>query len=76
MTRVDQYLQFLEQARAALPDCVRYVVADGFYSKTKFINGVVEMGLHLMANFAAMRTCAGCSQARKNPKDAMMGKSI
>jgi hypothetical protein len=39
-TRVDQYLAHLRPNRAALPECVRYLVADGYYSKTKFINGV------------------------------------
>jgi len=44
-TRVDQYLAHLQQDRVALPQCVRYLVADGYYSKTKFINGVTALEL-------------------------------
>lgn len=28
-----------------MPECVRYLVADGFYSKTRFIDGVTGLGL-------------------------------
>ena len=34
-TRVDDYLDHLRATRAALPAAVRYLVADGFYSKLK-----------------------------------------
>ena len=42
-TRVDGYLQHLQQDQAASPPGVRYVLADGYYSKTKFINGVRKL---------------------------------
>jgi hypothetical protein len=45
-TRVDWYLQHLRQDRHALPDTVHYLVTDGYYSKKKFTDGVVEIGLH------------------------------
>lgn len=45
-TRVDGYLDHLQQDRASLPPQVRYLVADGYYSKTKYINGIAELGLH------------------------------
>ena len=45
-TRVDWYLQHLRQDRHALPDTVHYLVTDGYYSKKKFTDGVVETGLH------------------------------
>jgi hypothetical protein len=45
-TRVDWYLEHLRQDRHALPERVRYLVTDGYYAKKKFIDGVVELGLH------------------------------
>jgi hypothetical protein len=47
-TRVDWYLKHLRDDRSALPLGVRYVLADGYYSKTKFINGVQALGLQLV----------------------------
>lgn len=48
-TRVDWYLNHLRQDQATLPAEVRYVLADGYYSKLKFINGVAELGRHLVS---------------------------
>ncbi|CDH46828.1 transposase [Candidatus Contendibacter odensensis] len=48
-TRVDDYLKHLQQDFSALPAGVRYVLADGYYSKIKFINGVCNLGLHLVS---------------------------
>ena len=48
-TRVDWYLNHLRQDQATLPAEVRYVLADGYYSKLKFINGVGELGRHLVS---------------------------
>jgi hypothetical protein len=45
-TRIDHYLAHLEQNRHALPPQVRYLATDGYYSKKKFIDGVVSTGLH------------------------------
>jgi len=42
-TRVDQYLSHIKQDHMSLN--VRYLVADGYYSKTKFINGIAELDL-------------------------------
>ncbi len=47
-TRVDWYLKHLQDDHSALPPGVRYVLADGYYSKTKFINGVQALGLQLV----------------------------
>ncbi|WP_322745091.1 transposase, partial [Leptolyngbya ectocarpi] len=44
-TRVDDYLEHLRATRDAFPAAVRYLVGDGFYSKQKWVNGVVELGL-------------------------------
>ena len=48
-TRVDWYLKHLQQDQAALPPGVRYVLADGYYSKVKFINGIRDLNLHLIS---------------------------
>jgi hypothetical protein len=44
-TRVDCYLEHLQQDRHALPTQVRHLVTDGYYSKTKFIDGVAQLKL-------------------------------
>ena len=45
-SRVDCYLEHLKQDRHALPPQIRYLVADGYYSKKKYIDGVVALDLH------------------------------
>ena len=46
-TRIDQYPAHLQPDRA-LPKGIRYLVADGYYSKIKFINGVTALKLELI----------------------------
>ena len=48
-TRVDEYLKHLQQDSSAFPAGIRYVLADGYYSKTKLINGVCKLNLHLIS---------------------------
>ncbi len=47
-TRVDDYLDHLRATRAALPAAVRYLVGDGFYSKLKWVEGVVALELEVI----------------------------
>ena len=47
-TRVDDYLDHLRATRAALPAAVRHLVGDGFYSKRKWVDGVVELNLEVI----------------------------
>jgi hypothetical protein len=47
ITRVDIYLDHVKRDTKRLLGKIRYLVADSFYAKTKFINGVVEHGLHV-----------------------------
>ena len=47
-TRIDQYLAHLQPNRVALPQGIRYLIADGYYSKTKFIDGVTALELELI----------------------------
>ena len=48
VTRIDAYLEQLKNTQPHLPKQVKHVVVDGFYSKEKFVNGVVELGLHMV----------------------------
>ncbi|UOA09100.1 transposase [Methylobacter sp. S3L5C] len=47
ITRVDSYLDHIKRDTKGLLGKIRYLVADSFYAKTKFINGVVEHGLYV-----------------------------
>lgn len=49
ITRVDHYLAHLKATRPYLPMGLHYLVGDGFYSKQKFVEGVVAQGLHLIS---------------------------
>ena len=44
-TRIDHYLDQLEATVSDLPSSLRYVVSDGFYSKVKWVNGVIDLKL-------------------------------
>ncbi len=48
-TRVDFYLEHLEQTTRYFPAAVKYGVGDGFYAKEKFISGVCAMGYHVIS---------------------------
>ena len=45
-SRVDFYLGHLAYCTPYFPARIRYVVADGFYSKYKWVTGVVQLGFH------------------------------
>ena len=47
-TRIDFYLTQLAKIRHLLPDALQYLVADGFYAKFKFVEGVMAQNLHLI----------------------------
>ena len=48
MTRVDAYLRHVATTRAALPASVRHLVGDGFYSKRKWVDGVLALDLEVI----------------------------
>ena len=76
-TRVDQYLAHLRQDRPALPEQVHYLTADGYYSKKKFIDGVVEMGLEQIGKLrhdAALRWLYNGEQKSRGRKRLYDGK--
>lgn len=45
-TRVDFYLGHLAYCQSYIPQQIHYVVADGFYSKYKWVKGVRDLGFH------------------------------
>ena len=45
-SRTQQYLAQVQQHRQAIPDDVQYLVADGYYSKKPWIDGIRELDLH------------------------------
>jgi hypothetical protein len=47
-TRIDFYLAQLAKIRHLLPGALQYLVADGFYAKFKFVEGVRAQKLHLI----------------------------
>jgi hypothetical protein len=47
-SRVDFYLAQLRQYRRLLPISVKYLAADGFYAKQKYVDGVRACDLHLI----------------------------
>jgi hypothetical protein len=58
ITRIDHYLHHLQTTQPHLPKGLKYWVVDGFYSKQKFVEGVVALQLHLIGklrNDANMR---------------------
>jgi len=48
ITRIDHYLKQLNQTHPYFPVGVKYLAVDGFYTKQKFVDGVVALNLHLI----------------------------
>jgi hypothetical protein len=48
-TRIDIYLAHIKRDTKLLLGKIRYLVADSFYAKTKFVNGLREHGLYLVS---------------------------
>ncbi|NJN23651.1 MAG: transposase [Acaryochloridaceae cyanobacterium RL_2_7] len=45
-SRTQQYLSQVQHHRQAIPEDVKYLVADGYYSKKDWIDGICELDLH------------------------------
>lgn len=48
-TRIDHYLKHLQDSYAYLPVGLKYWAVDGFYSKKKFVDGVVDLNLQMIS---------------------------
>jgi len=49
LTRMDDYLKHLQDSSAYLPTQLKYLAVDGFYSKKKFVDGVVGLNLQVIS---------------------------
>lgn len=47
-TRIDLYLTHLKNTKKLVDSHIKYLVGDGYYSKEKFINGVLKLDLHFI----------------------------
>jgi hypothetical protein len=45
-TRIDWYLKQIKDARGRLPADIKYLAADAYYSKSKWIDGLLQLKLH------------------------------
>jgi hypothetical protein len=49
LTRIDHYLEHLKATCPYLPAGLKYLSVDGFYSKKKFVDGVVALNLQVIS---------------------------
>jgi hypothetical protein len=76
--RMDFYLGHLAECQSYLPQDIRYVAADAFYSKFKWVNGVVGLGLHAIgklradANLKVLYTGPQKSKGRRRKYDGKL----
>ena len=71
MTRTNFYLGQLRTARGMLPEDIRYLVVDGYYSKEKFVTGAVNENLHIVGR---LRCDANLRHLYKGPRKKGRGR--
>jgi hypothetical protein len=71
LSRVDFYLAQLQQHRHLLPASVKYLAADGFYAKQKYVDGVRDCGLHLITK---LRVDANLRHLYNGPRQKRRGR--
>lgn len=52
-TRVDFYLSVIEELKSKILKYTKYFAFDGFFSKKKFVDGIVSMGFHFIGKLRA-----------------------
>jgi hypothetical protein len=67
-TRVDQYLDHIRSDIDSLPSCIRYLVVDGYYSKTKFIDGVTALKLEMIGKLRHDANLRWLYQGKQKPR--------
>ncbi|MEG4397355.1 transposase [Microcoleus sp. BROC3] len=65
LTRVDDYAQHLKNTRCYFPTTVRYLVADGYYYRSKFWEAVRDLNLDFIGK---LRSDANLRYLYSNPK--------
>lgn len=48
-SRIDYYLKHVANNATRLLSYTKYIAADGFYAKEKFVNGVLNLGFHIVS---------------------------
>lgn len=77
ITRIDHYLQQIQDTQPHFPTRLKYLAADGFYSKFKFVSGVRALNLHMISKLrvdADMRYLYTGSQKSKGARRKYEGK--
>lgn len=77
LTRIDHYLKHLKDSYAYLPVGLKYWAVDGFYSKKKFVDGVVALNLQVISKLrsdADMRYLYTGAQKPRGAKRKYDGK--
>jgi Transposase DDE domain len=69
-TRIDFYLAQLTKIRHLLPGALKYLVADGFYAKFKFVEGVMAQNLHLIGKLRVDADLQYLFTGPQNPRGA------
>ncbi len=67
-SRVDTYLSHLKQDCDSLPATIRYLVADGFYAKKKYVDGVVDLELHLISKLRSDANLRWLYEGEQKPR--------
>jgi hypothetical protein len=77
LTRIDHYLKHLQDSYTYLPVGLKYWAVDGFYSKKKFVDGVVALNLQVISKLrsdADMRYLYSGTQKPRGAKRKYDGK--
>jgi hypothetical protein len=69
-TRMDDYLQHLQDTFPYLPTSLKYWVVDGFYSKRKFVDGVVALNLQVISKLRSDADMRYLYKGEQKPRGA------
>ena len=69
-TRIDAYLPHLPKTAPYLPTSLKYWVVDGFYSKRKFVDGVVALNLQVISKLRSDADMRYLYQGGQKPRGA------
>jgi len=78
-TRIDYYLECLAHTANVIKSMVRYCVADGYFAKSKFVDGVRNIGLHFICklrNDANLKFLYNGKQKGRGRKKHYAGKVV
>jgi Transposase DDE domain len=70
ITRIDHYLKQLQDTQPHFPTRLKYLAADGFYSKFKFVSGVLALNLHMIGKLRLDANMRYLYKGPQKPKGA------